>query len=117
MSEISREEYDLEEYKVQLKNHDYWCNYSWQDDICKQALKDREKLEKIEKAIPDIEHLEELMIKMFEEWDCFKEHSYFEKLGIAIFSEGMQTVGYVLDCLRDSPSSSKMEQVKEYKNE
>lgn len=60
-----------------------------------------EKLEKIEQAIPDIEHLEELMIKMFEEWDCFKEHSYFEKLGIAIFSEGMQTVSYILDCLKD----------------
>ena len=58
MIEISKEEYDLEEYKEQLKFHDCWCKYSWQVDICKQALKDREMLEKIEQVIDDIEDYE-----------------------------------------------------------
>lgn len=107
MSEISRSE-AIKKLNCHLKNNGYCdcekCSYETDAsivEVLKKAISDMEKLEKIEQAIPDIEHLEELMIKMFEEWDCFKEHSYFEKLGIGIFSEGMQTVGYILDCLRD----------------
>ena len=35
---------DTKEYVEHLINHDYWCNYSWQDQICIRALTEHNAL-------------------------------------------------------------------------
>lgn len=75
-------------------------------DICQYqeakaiALDCIQKIDNIQNAKKDIEKLEIMMAKFFEDWDCFKELTMLESMGLEIVSSGMQTLGYILDQIK-----------------
>lgn len=77
---------------------DLFSAQEYVEQAYKQSRQDA--IEPFIKCEEDLKHLEKLMVLMFEKWDCFKQLSELESMGISIVSEGMQTIGYILDQIK-----------------